>query len=130
MNNNKEENDWIKRNCKLRCNWNPVREQWTVKISTTEKDVASVEVVANGFENFRLASDKAILQFRRNLRNEVKSNVIMKMSISEDEYAETRQERKKELELTEWWPDQLETTVEVEDSYAEEKSDFSLDNKS
>jgi hypothetical protein len=126
MNNQKEENEWIKRNCDVTCRFYHKSERWVVKITTTEADLASVEVTAHGFENFRLASDKAIIMFRRNMRDKIKSDTTLKAFVNPEEIQNNKKDVVEDARRQQWWPDLLDTADDfVLDT--KEKSNIPLD---
>lgn len=68
------ENELIKNECKIDCKWDNSKERWSVKIThiTDKNAYSSVVVSVEGFDNLREATDKAVVLFKRNIRNGIR----------------------------------------------------------
>jgi hypothetical protein len=81
------ENELIKNSCKIEMHWQHEQNQWVVKINhiTDEVSYSGVKITMEGFENFRDAVDEAIKLFKRNIRNNIKENQVVKVKFAAED---------------------------------------------
>lgn len=81
------ENDLIKNSCKIDCRWDNEQKHWIIKINHITDEIAfsAVKVTVEGFDNFREAVDEAMKLFKRNIRNGIKENQVVKMKFTADD---------------------------------------------
>jgi len=85
------ENELIKNSCKIDMQWEHEQNRWIIKIRHITDDIAysAVRVSMEGFENFGEAIEEAMKLFKRNIRNGIKDNQVVKVAyLAEDVWPE------------------------------------------